>query len=571
MKEGRQIARSAGKVGLFTLASRVLGLLRDSVVAALFPKSATDVFFVAFTIPNVLRQLLAEGALTAAFIPVFTEYRENRGDEETRAMLRNMLGAAFTVLALVTLAGILGAPWVVRLFAFGFSDSPEKLGLAVALTRLMFVFLVAVGLTALAMGVLNVHRHFSAPAAAPVVLNMGIIATVYAGLPLMPRLGLPPITALAIGVVIGGFAQVVLQLPFLSRHRMLVLPRFRFTDPGVVRVGKLMLPAVFGLAIYQVNIILSRQFASFLSEGSISALYYSQRLIEFPMGIFAVAIATVAMPNLSSHANAGDLEGLKATYRYALGLVLFIILPASAGLLALAEPLTTVLFQRGKFTHELALHTALTLQGFLAGLWAGASVRQTVPVFYALQDTRTPVKVACLTVVVYAAMAWTLYRRLGTLGLALAVSASSATNFLALLYLLRRRLGRMGLRSLAGSVVKSAVASLVAGAAAWGVGRLGHWERGGGAPGNYVVLVLGVVAGIVVYVALCRLLRCPELHELWRAFGRARRGRGGGAPPSPPNTPEPPDAGAPKTPAPPDSPDPDPQGSERTDDDDQPR
>jgi putative peptidoglycan lipid II flippase len=526
MKEGRQIARSAGKVGLFTLASRILGLVRDSVVAAVFPKSSTDVFFVAFTIPNVLRQLLAEGALTAAFIPVFTEYKESRGEDATRSMLRNMLGAALSVLVLVTVLGVLGAPWIVRLFAFGFEG--EKLHLAVALTRMMFVFLVAVGLTALAMGVLNTHRHFSAPAAAPVVLNAGIIATVYTGLPLMPRLGLPPVTALAIGVVIGGFAQVALQLPFLRRHGMLVAPRFGFTDPGVIRVGKLMLPAILGLAIYQVNIILSRQFASFLPEGSISALYYSQRLIEFPMGIFAVAIATVVMPNFSSCANAGDLEGLKSTYRYALGMVLFIILPATAGLGALAVPLTSVLFQRGVFTHDQALHTALTLQGFLAGMWAGASVRQTVPVFYSLQDTRTPVKVALLTVVVYGGLALLLYRRLGTLGLALAVSASTTTNFLVLLYLLRRRLGRMQLRSLGVAVIKSLTAAVVAGAAAWGTALLGRWERGGCST-NYGVLLLAVLVGISAYVAVCWLLRCPELGELWRAFRRRRPPTGDGA------------------------------------------
>jgi putative peptidoglycan lipid II flippase len=522
MREGRQIARSAGKVGLYTLASRILGLVRDSVVAAIFPKSSTDVFFVAFTIPNVLRQLLAEGALTAAFIPVFTEYKEGRGQDATRSMLRNMLGAAFSVLTLVTLLGALGAPWVVRLFALGFVDDPEKLGLAVALTRLMFVFLLAVGLTALAMGVLNTYRHFSAPAAAPVVLNIGIIATVYAGLPLMPRLALPPITALAIGVVIGGFAQVALQLPFLRQQGMLVAPRFGFTDPGVIRVGKLMLPAVIGLAIYQVNILLSRQFASFLPEGSISALYYSQRLIEFPMGIFAVAIATVAMPSFSSCANAGDIERLKSTYRYALGMVLFVILPATAGLGALAVPLTSVLFQRGVFTHEQALHTALTLQGFLAGMWAGASVRQTVPVFYALQDTRTPVKVAFLTVVVYGGLAALLYRRLGTLGLALAVSASSVTNFLVLLYLLHRRLGRMQLRSLGVSVLKSVAAAVAAGGAAWGSSQLGRWGRGA-CSANYGVLLLAVVAGVAVYIAVCWLLRCPELGELARAFRRRRR------------------------------------------------
>jgi putative peptidoglycan lipid II flippase len=341
----------------------------------------------------------------------------------------------------------------------------------------------------------------------------------------MSRLGLPPVTALALGVVVGGAAQVALQLPFLRQRGMLVAPRFGFTDPGVVRVGKLMLPAVFGLAIYQVNIILSRQFASFLPEGSISALYYSQRLIEFPMGIFAVAIATVSMPSFSSHATSGDMESLKATYRYALAMVLFIMLPASIGLGALALPLTSVLFQRGRFTHEMAVHTAVTLQGFLAGMWAGGCVRQTVPVFYSLQNTRTPVKVACLTVMVYASLAYALYRRLGTLGLALAVSASSVTNFLVLLYLLRRRLGRLGLRALALSALKALLGALAAGGAAWAVARPGRWEQGGMHLNNCGHLLLAVVVGIIVYAGVCRLLRTPELDEIVRAF-RRRRGSG---------------------------------------------
>lgn len=522
MRDGRQIARSAGVVGLFTLLSRILGLVRDAVVAARFPKAATDVFFVAFTIPNVLRQLLAEGALAVAFIPVFTEYKEHHSLDEARAMLRAMLGAALLVLCLVTAAGALGAPGVVRLFAYGFVDEPEKLALAVQLTRLMFSFLVFVGLTALAMGVLNTHRHFAAPAAAPVVLNVVIIATVYLAAGAATRLGLPPIFALALGVLLGGAGQLLLQLPFLARHRMLVAPGLGLRHPGVVRVGKLLLPAVFGLAIYQINIILSRQLASFLDEGSISALYYSQRLIEFPMGIFAVAIATVSMPSLSSQANAGDLEGLKATYRYALGLTLFIMLPATAGLFALALPLTAVLFQRGRFSHELARLTARTLQGFLVGMWAGAGVRQTVPAFYAQKDTRTPVKVACLTVVVYAGTALLLRGPLGTLGLALAVAASSTVNFLTLLALLRRRLGPMGLRSLGNSALRALVAAAAAGLAAWGVARLGLWEEGGRAARNYGVLLGAVVAGIVVFVALARLLRSPELGELLRALRRRR-------------------------------------------------
>jgi putative peptidoglycan lipid II flippase len=524
MKEGRQITRSAGVVGLFTLLSRVLGLIRDAVVAARFPKAATDVFFVAFTIPNVLRQLLAEGALTVAFIPVFTEYKEHRTEGEARGMLRAMLGAALLVLGLVTTAGALGAPWVVRLFAYGFVDEPEKLVLAIRLTRFMFVFLLFVGLTALAMGVLNTHRHFAAPASAPAVLNLVTIASIYLAADAAVRLGLPPIFALALGVVLGGAAQLVLQLPFLARYRMLVAPSLGLRHPGVVQVGRLLLPAIFGLAIYQVNIILSRLFASFLDEGSISALYYSQRLIEFPMGIFAVAIATVSMPSLSSQANAGDLDGLKATYRYALGLTLFIMLPATAGLFALALPLTSVLFQRGRFTPELARHTARTLQGFLCGMWAGAGVRQTVPVFYAQKDTRTPVKVACLTVLVYAGTALALRGPLGTVGLALAVAASATVNFLTLLALLRRRLGPIGLRSLGLSALRSLTAAVVAGAAALGVARFGVWEEGGRATRNYGILLGAVLAGIAVYLLLARLLRCPELVELGRAIRRRRSG-----------------------------------------------
>jgi putative peptidoglycan lipid II flippase len=522
MKEGRQITRSAGVVGAITLLSRVMGMIRDAVVAAFFPKSATDPFYIAFTIPNVMRQLLAEGSLTVAFIPVFTEYWEKKGEVEARRMAAATLGAALLVLCGVALLGVLFSPWVVRLFAMGFLEDASKFTLAVMLTRIMFFYLIAVGLSALAMGVLNTLRHFSSPALSPAVLNVAIIGTIFAGVPLMHHFGMPTIAALALGVVIGGGAQVALQLPFLARRGLLVMPRFDFMHPGVIRVGKLMLPAVFGLAIYQVNIILSRQFASFLPEGSISYLYYSQRLIEFPMGIFAVAIATVSMPNLSSYANEGNLEGLKATYRYALGMVLFIILPASVGLGVLALPLTSVLFQRGKFTHAMAIETAITLQGFLAGLWAGAGVRQTVPVFYALQDTRTPVKVACLTVLVYASMAFLLHRRLGTFGLALAVSASSTTNFLVLLLMLRRRLGLMGLRSVGKSLIKFVIASLCAGAAAWSVGRLSRWERIGSV--QYGLLLLGICVGIGVYLVVCRALGTPELGEFVRAFRRRREG-----------------------------------------------
>ena len=521
-----QMARSAGMVGLFTLLSRVLGLVRDAVVAASFAKRATDAFFVAFTIPNVLRRLLAEGSLTVAFIPVFTEYREKKGEGEARAMLSNMLGATLAVLLLVVGLGVAGAPWVVQAFASGLAAEPAKFELAVLLTRIMFFFLLAVGITALAMGVLNTLRHFTAPALAPVVLNVFIISTVLGAAGYMHHLGLPPVAALAFGVVLGGFAQVMMQAPVLARHGMLVWPRFGFTDPGVLRVGKLMLPSVFGLAIYEVNVILARQFASYLPEGSISYLYYAARLVEFPMGIFAVAMATVAMPSLSSHAGAGEMDKVKETYRYALRVVFFIILPASVGLAALAVPLTSVLFQRGEFSHAMAVETAVTLLGFLGGLWAGAGVRQTVPVFYALQDMRTPVKVATVSLVVYAVAATLLFKPLQTLGLSISVACSSVVNFTLLLVMLRRKLGPLGLSRVATSAVRSGLAAALCGLGAWYTASFVDWTGGGRSVTSFVLLLAAVGVGVVIYLALCKALRVRELDDVLQAFLRRRRKRG---------------------------------------------
>lgn len=521
--EDRQLTRSAGVVGFFTLLSRILGLIRDAVVAALFPKGSTDAFFVAYTIPNVLRRLLAEGALTVAFIPVFTETVEKEGRERARQMLANMLGAVLLILTLVTAVGMLGSSWLVKLFAFGLVDEENKFTLASALTQVMFPFLLAVGLTGLAMGVLNTLRHFAAPALAPVVLNIGILAVVLGGRGIMATLGWPDIMALGLGVVVGGFAQNALQLPFLKQHGMLVSPRLNLRDPGVIKVGMLMLPSVFGLAIYEINVVLARQFASFLPEGAISYLYYAQRLIEFPMGIFAVAIATVSMPNMSSHAASGDMTRLKETFRYALRIVFFIILPASAGLAALAVPITAVLFQRGQFSHAMAVETAVTLLGFLGGLWAGAGVRQTVPMFYAMQDTRTPVAVAVLSLLVYASAAMLMRGPLGTLGLALAVACSSVANFLGLLFFLRRRVGLLGLRAIAGSVLRSGVAAAGSAAGAWSVSLLGDWTRGGRSFANAGILLLSVLVGTLIYLVLCRALHVPELDELIAALRRKRR------------------------------------------------
>ncbi len=521
--DGR-MTRSAGLVGLLTLASRVLGLIRDAVVAALFRQQGTDAFFVAFTVPNVLRRLLAEGSLTVAFIPVYTAHRARYGEEQARAMVRAALGLALLALIAATAIGVFAAPLVVRAFAYGLTRHPETLSLATLLTRLVFPYLIPVGLTALAMGVLNSRQHFAAPAAAPAVLNIGIIGTVLVGHGWLVARGWPPSISLAVGALVGGGAQVLLQLAPLGRHQSLVLPKLDLAHPAVREVTRLMAPSVFALAVYQIYVMLARQFASFLPEGSISEIYYAQRLIEFPIGIFAVALATVVMPELSQQASAGDLERVKRTFRFSLRMTAFVLLPATAGLIAVAVPLCAVVFQRGPFDHQMARDTARTLVGFCCGLLAAGGVRQTVQVFYALHDTRTPVKVSAVCLAVFTAAAWVLHRPLGTFGLALAVSLATTVNLMILVVLLRRRLGPLGLGPVVTSAALAALCAAGCGLGAWGICRVGDWTFGGARAFNYAVLLAAVTAGVVIYAALCRLLRVAELTSLLHAVrsGAAR-------------------------------------------------
>ena len=519
-----KMTRAAGLVGVLTLASRILGLLRDGVVAARFGRGLTDAFFVAFTIPNVLRRLLAEGSLTVAFIPVYTDYLHNRGPTEARELLRATLGASLVALVLVTGLGILFAPQLVWLFAEGLAGS-ERLPLAIMLTRLMFPFLITVGLMALAMGVLNTHGHFAAPAAAPVLLNVAMIAgALWGGRPMLSQ-GWPAITALALGVLSGGLLQLGAQAPPLAKIDALVLPRLALGDPGVRRIARLMGPSLFGLAIYQVTIILSRRFASYLAVGAVSYLYYAQRLIEFPLGIFAAAVATVSMPNLSAQATSGRIDELKATFRYTLGIVSFVMIPATAGLVALAQPLVAVLFQRGAFDLQMSQQTAITLIGFATGLVAGGGVRQTAPVFFALEDTKTPVVASAVGLAVYALAAWLSYRPLGTLGLALSVALSSTANFAFLLVALRRKLGPLGLAALLRSVGKSSFAAGLAGVAAWGAAGWGDFSVGGALVRNYLALGGAVLAGIAVYLGAARIVGSAELEAFSAAFARRRNNR----------------------------------------------
>lgn len=523
------LLRSAGLVSGLTLLSRVAGLARDAVIAAFFSKRVTDAFFVAFTIPNVLRRLLGEGALTIAFIPIFSDHVR----KEDPAEARRFVHAAFTTMTFILLGvsilGVLAAPILVRLFAWGYLDHPDKFAAAVGLTRVMFPYIFFASLTALAMGVLNTVGHFSAPAASPVLLNLFMILFVVAMGPLLEPAGVPLIYSLALGVLAGGLAQLMLQIPWMAKHGY--LPRFRinFGHPGVKRVARLMAPAVFGLALYQVNVLLARLLASFLPHGAVSYIYYAQRLVEFPMGVFAVAVATAAMPRFSEHAGSGEIRKLKRTLNDSLRLTLFIVVPSIVGLMALGVPLISAFFQRGRFTYDMTWATYQALAGFCAGLWAAACVRQLVPAFYALKDSKTPVRSAAISLVVYIFTGLLLMRPLQHLGLALAVSAASIVNVSILTVKLRKRLGRLGLRTVARSAGRSVIASGVMACGVVALARLGRWELGISNLRNVSVLAACLVAALALYFGSAWLLHCPELKEFAAALKKRRRANEEGA------------------------------------------
>jgi putative peptidoglycan lipid II flippase len=452
----RQVVGALGSIGAATLASRVLGFVRDMVVALAFGAGpVTDAFFVAFRIPNILRRLLAEGALSTAVIPVFTEYASTRSREEFRRLLRAILGAALLVLGATAVLGILAAPWLVRAIAPGFADDPAQERLVVLLTRVMFPYIVLVGLSALAMGALNAEHRFFAAALGPAVLNVGMIA----GVLTLSRYTEPPILALALGVLIGGVAQLLVQLPDLRATGLLVGPSTELRHPALTRVARLLAPAVFGLAAVQVMVFVNTLLASLLPPGAISFLYYADRVMEFPLGVFGIALASASLPAMSRQAAAGDTRALAGTLNFALRLAVYICVPATVGLLVLRVPITRILFERGRFSAADTAATADALTGYAVGLVGFATARIAAQAFYAVGQPGTAVRLGVLAVGANIAAAVVLMRPLGHAGLAYSASIGAYVNVLALVWMARRRFGPLGGRALLVSTLRSLAAT----------------------------------------------------------------------------------------------------------------
>lgn len=386
---GKGLIKSTFVVSGATLISRVLGFARDMIFANLFGAGAgTDAFFVAFKIPNFLRRLFAEGAFSQAFVPVLAETRSRGDHTAVRDLIASTSGTLGVILLLITLLAILASDGLVYLFAPGFHGHADKFALAADMLQLTFPYLLFISLTALAGGVLNTYGRFAIPALTPVWLNIVLIASAFWGGIYLQL----PIMALAWGVLIAGIVQLLFQLPLLYRLGLLVLPRFSWHHSGVRKILKLMLPAIFGSSVAQINLLLDTIIASFLVTGSVSWLYYSDRLVEFPLGLFAIAIATVILPNLSSRHAESDAEQFSKTLDWALRMVLLVGIPSALALFMLASPILTTLFQYGAFSEGDVAMSALSLQAYSLGLIGFMLVKILAPGFYARQDTKTPVR-----------------------------------------------------------------------------------------------------------------------------------------------------------------------------------
>jgi len=512
-----KLARSAGIFTGATMLSRILGYARDSMVATFFGAgAAADAFYAAFRISNLFRRLLGEGALSASFIPVFSEYAETRGHAETQEFLNIMFTTLLCVLATLTTLGMIFAPQITRLIAMGFERTPERFALTVTLTRYMFPFLLFISLAALITGVLNSFHSFFLPALAPACLSVAEIGYILALAPLLTAD--KAAIGLAIAVTIGGFSQFFIHIPALWQQGYTLRLRWNPRHPGASRVAKLMVPATLGISVDQIDAFVDTICASFLAEGSVTALYYANRVMQLPLALFGIALSQVSLPAMAASVARNDTRGVKETLNFALRLTLFMILPAMAGLIVLGKPIVEVLFQHGKFSAQATLMTNWALLFFSLGLFAYAAVKILASAFYAYQNTRIPVIIAACCVGLNVTMDLILMRPMGVGGLALSTATASWVNMVFLYIMLRRKIGLLGGRRILVTLLKSSI-----GCAGMVVFCLFIMKARGGPVFPLIVRVtVAISGGATIYLAIARMLRMEEWVPFWAQLSRSR-------------------------------------------------
>jgi putative peptidoglycan lipid II flippase len=508
----RRLLKSTITVSAMTTLSRVLGLVRDVVFANfLGAGGTTDAFFVAFKIPNFLRRLFAEGAFAQAFVPVLTEYKTHRSEEEVRSLIQNVAGTLGGILFLLTVLAALAAPGLVMVFAPGFIDEPERFDLTAEMLRITFPYLFFISLTALSGSILNAYGRFAVAAFTPVFLNVVLISAVIWFAPQFEK----PVVALAWGVFVAGIVQLLFQLPFLKRLGKLAWPKWGWRDEGVRRIGKLMLPAIFGSSVAQINLLFDTIIASFLVAGSVSWLYYSDRLVEFPLGVFGIALATVILPSLSQKHADSNPAGFSRTLDWALRWVLLIGTPAMVGLFILSGPMLVTLFHYGAFDIQDVDMARLSLMAYSLGLLGFIGVKVLAPGYFARQDTKTPVRIGIIAMVSNMVLNVLFVVPMVMMGiegphsgLALATACSAFINA-GLLFRGLRREGVLQLQPGWGLLFVRVLIASVAMAAllVWGAGDLAHWMQWGmwervGYLLMWVVLGKGVYFGLLVVMGV---------------------------------------------------------------------
>jgi putative peptidoglycan lipid II flippase len=532
------VVRSAGIVSVAVLMSRVTGLVRESVMARLFGAGLIyDAFSLGFRIPNLTRDLFAEGALSSAFVPTFTEYLSTRSKAEAARLVNLVATALIIVVGSLCALGMVFAPALVHLLAPGYAEVPGKLELAVTMTRIMFPFLLLVALAAQAMGVLNASNRFGVPAMASTFFNIGSVGFGIAiGFGLGPSLHLSRIEGMAIGVVLGGALQLCWQLPSLHRLGFHFRPAFHWSDPGLVRILKLMVPAILGNAAVQINVMVNTNFASTVHDplrgfdGPVSWLSYAFRFMQLPLGLFGVAMASATLPSISRSAAAGRMDEFRRTLSKSLGMVFLLTVPSSVGLIVLGKSIIGAIYQGGKFELYDTQQTAIALSCYAVGLAGYAALKVLTPAFYALGDARVPMVVSLLSVGINYATAFTMIRwfGFGQAGLATSTSVVALFGFVVLFAIMRKRIGGVHGRELSTGIGKVLLASAVMGAVIVVSTHLIEARLGTSRVGRLGDLLVSVPLGFGVFYGMCRAMGVSDLDMAIRAFTspvRRRLGR----------------------------------------------
>ena len=529
-----RLARSAGVIGAATLTSRVLGLLRDQVLAWLFGAgNAMDAFYVAYRIPNLMRDLFAEGAMSAAFVPTFTRRLKQHGKAAAWQLGNQLINALLVVTGLLVLLGILYARPLTALIAGDYAAVPGKLELTATLTRILLPLLSLVAVAAAIMGMLNSLNRFFIPALSPAMFNVGVILSAFLLVPFAPALGLHPIIAIAVGMLLGGIGQIAFQVPALRREGYRYRPELNPSDPGLREILRLMGPGTLAGGAVQINLLVNTILAAGEGTGAVSWLSYAFRLMYVPIGLFGVSIATATLPAVARFAAQNDPDGMRRTIGDALRMMLMLIVPALVGLMLLAEPIVQVIFERGSFAPADTAATAAALVFYAPGLLGYSAVRISVPCFYALKDSVTPTLISVVSVVLNLALNLALVQWMGYRGLALGTSIAAIVNAALLYILLNRRIGGLGGGTLLAAVWKIAVAAALMGVAVVAVqgGLEAAWPHGGLLPA-LGRLAAAIAAGVVVLAGAARLLGIQDWDQALQRMGaqlQRLRGRAAGS------------------------------------------